>query len=127
MTMFADVAAARLGSVQVTEVVVVQVQPAGARDRNESGVGGNCFGETDRGSRGWTIVGHRLRISDVVAGKHIDRRAASAQCQIGLRCLATISVAVAELAPNAWFAALTLAVSVMIVPLAVPPSPCRRR
>ncbi len=33
---------------------------------------------------------------------------------------ATTSVAVAELAPNAWFAALTVAVSPMVVPLAVP-------
>jgi len=34
--------------------------------------------------------------------------------------LATTSVAVAELAPKAWFVALTVAVSEMIVPLAVP-------
>jgi hypothetical protein len=33
---------------------------------------------------------------------------------------ATTSVAVAELAPNAWFPALTVTVSVMTVPLAVP-------
>jgi hypothetical protein len=32
----------------------------------------------------------------------------------------TISVAVAEFAPNAWFAAFTVAVSVIVVPLAVP-------
>jgi hypothetical protein len=34
--------------------------------------------------------------------------------------VATISVAVAELAPKDWFAALTVTVSLMIVPLAVP-------
>jgi hypothetical protein len=33
---------------------------------------------------------------------------------------ATTSVAVAELAPNAWFVALTVTVSVIVVPLAVP-------
>jgi len=33
---------------------------------------------------------------------------------------ATTSVAVAELAPKAWFVALTIAVSLMMVPLAVP-------
>lgn len=33
---------------------------------------------------------------------------------------ATTSVAVAELAPKAWFVAVTVAVSVMIVPLARP-------
>ena len=36
--------------------------------------------------------------------------------------LATTSVAVAELAPKAWFAALAVAVSVMIVPLGVAPA-----
>ena len=34
--------------------------------------------------------------------------------------VATTSVAVAELAPNAWLVAVTAAVSVIIVPLAVP-------
>src|SRR5437660_2746534 len=34
--------------------------------------------------------------------------------------VATTSVAVAELAPNAWFPALTVTVSVMTVPLGVP-------
>ena len=36
--------------------------------------------------------------------------------------LATTSVAVAALAPKAWFAALAVAVSVMIVPLGVAPA-----
>src|SRR5229473_3419245 len=90
--MSADAPAARVGSVHVTEVVTVQVQPTGAET------------EANVVLPGITVAG----VPTVV-------RARSAWMPV-----ATTSVAVAELGPKAWFAALTVAVSVMTVPLAVP-------
>ena len=100
----------------------VQDHPAEPGERHERSVSRKRFRERDGAGGCWTGVGYGLRISDVLTSTYRIRAGSVADAQIGLTRTGHGDCEVAELLAGfeSRLGVATVAVSVMMVPLAVP-------
>ena len=82
----AEVPEARFGSVQVTDVVTVQVHPAGAETETNVVFAGIDFGKTHIRCCRRPVIRHGLRVCDVISGDDGGRGGCGAQGKIRLPC-----------------------------------------
>src|SRR5271169_5929032 len=125
-TMSAVAPTASVGSVQVTFPVlptagVVQVQPAGASTDRNVVLGGVASVKLTPAAEPGPLFVTVCVYEMLFPARTVNGVATVPSARSAWPAVATTSVAVAEFAPKDWFAAFTVTVSVMTVPLAVPP------